>query len=119
MLKQVLLVGTEEVLLQARATILRHRCAVSVASPNTALTRLRHKHFVVLIICSATPTDEAMDLIRRARAEFPDLYTVRLLSGLKPTLEERAAHETVVADLAPESWVLKVEPLLLVHAAES
>ena len=118
MKKRVLMVGTEDVLLRARASILQKRCEVSVSIPDEALTHLRTRQIELLIVCSATPSNKALEIIRRARDEFPHLYVVRLISEMKPFPEERAAHQTVLLDLEPRSWIEAIEPLLRPEAQD-
>jgi CheY-like chemotaxis protein len=109
---RILTVGMDEPLVETRSAILRSRYEAAASTPVAALEKLRKGRYDLLLVCYSTPHEQGTALIHKARAEFPSLRIVRLLSLESPHIEKSVADKLVVVDYRAQMWVQAIDELL-------
>ena len=113
MKERILIAGSDEVLVETRAAILRPNYSVSTCKPEATIDCLQSQQFQLLMVCCSTPFEIASAVIRKAHDDFAHLCIIRLLSIDHPVLPHPIAHATVVIDFNPRSWLNEIHKLLI------
>ena len=115
MKERILIAGSDEVLVETRAAILRPNYSVSTCKPEATIDCLQSQPFQLLLVCCSTPFETASAIIRKAHDDFAYLCIVRLLSIDHPVLSHPVAHATVVIDFNPRRWLNEIDRLLILE----
>ena len=108
---QILLVGKDEVLLATRAMILRRRWSTSVASPKSAIEKLKAQRPRLLILCHTLSDAETDSLVKVCAAQVPAVRTVELIKRFTPG-DHLETDATVEVYKGPALLLETVENLL-------
>ena len=111
----ILLIGNDDGLQATRAAILNQRWFAFPAPPNDAMRNLEAEQPDLLILCHTLSSDQALDLVRACRDNFPEVR-ILALEARSGSARELKADAVVETALGPESMVSATE--LLLHDKE-
>jgi hypothetical protein len=112
MTSRILAVGSDDLLVKSRASILNSRYKADTCRPEDCLQKLTSAPFDLLLVCSSIHFDSAYSLVRQVHRQFPHIYIVRLLAPDSPRVEHPIAHKLITIDFRPELWMKAVDQLL-------
>ena len=108
----ILIVGTDPILLETRAAVLRGRYEATTVHPDEAVAVLRTLLYDILVVCSSLPFEKASKFIKDIRQEFPTLPIVRLVAIESPEVETTMVEKIVRAAHEPGVWLKAVDELV-------